>query len=115
MVDIRLVYVTIHKNRELAREMSEIRGQKALVVGGGKGIGGGIAVLCAEGGAQVFAADFDRGALDWIAEVDGDLVPVIADLRDVGAGPKLAATLPDQSIDMICITAGSIPITPMPT
>jgi len=72
----------------------ELRGKSAVVIGGGSGIGRGIALALAEAGANVAVADIEKGAAEAVAgELQGAGVRGLAfrvDATDVASLESLA-------------------------
>lgn len=90
--------VTAMSPAAAAAKPAGVRDRVAVVTGGGKGIGLGIARRLAAGGAAVVVSGRDAGALDaFVAEAKnagGRAHAVVADLATEGAADKLvAATL----------------------
>lgn len=88
----------------------DLTGRRALVTGGGKGIGAAIATRLIEAGARVTIADLDPGAADAAATMGATFtrcdITVAADLEramDVACG--------DDSLDILVNNAGIFPTT----
>ncbi len=92
--------------------MKDLNGKVAFVTGGGEGIGLAIARHLARAGMQVALGDVDQGALDRAAakfrEDGSEALTVIADVADLGAMEKAAATVADRfgKVHLLCNNAG---------
>jgi 3-oxoacyl-[acyl-carrier protein] reductase len=85
----------------------ELQGQVALVTGGGRGIGAGIARELASAGARVAVAARTRAQVEDVArEVDG--VALEVDVTDRAAVERMVAETEQQlgPIDLLCANAG---------
>jgi len=92
--------------------MKQLDGRVALVTGGGRGIGRGIAIRLAEAGAKVVVSARSRGELDEVArkigEIGGEAAAIECDLSDRSQSSKLieqAASLLGP-IDILVNNAG---------
>jgi|SRR5580658_672905 3-oxoacyl-[acyl-carrier protein] reductase len=93
-----------------------LRGKRALVMGGSRGIGRGIAAaLAAEGAAVAIVsrdgAALDRTAAEIAAETAGEILPVAADLADRAALGAAFATIETRlgGIDILVNNSGGPP------
>jgi 3-hydroxybutyrate dehydrogenase len=85
----------------------DLRGRRALVTGGGSGIGRAVAVRLARAGAAVVVADRDAAAAERVAgEVGGTAVAV--DLSDLAAVDAL-----DLDVDVLVNNAGFQHVAPL--
>jgi 3-hydroxybutyrate dehydrogenase len=82
----------------------DLRGRTAMVTGAGSGIGRSVAVRLAAAGARVVAVDRDEEHLKTLAEEQAAVVPVVADLSDLGAVEDRLEGLLD--IDVLVNNAG---------
>jgi NAD(P)-dependent dehydrogenase (short-subunit alcohol dehydrogenase family) len=104
-------------DRSLAELMS-LRGRRALVTGGGRGIGFACARRLAEAGADVMIGDLDRGSAESaaaeLAGLGGNVVGSYLDVKDEGSiddvVQQTVATL--DGIDILVNNAGIYPVTP---
>ncbi len=88
--------------------MTDSKGQLALVIGAGKGIGRGIAELFLERGLGVVAVDIDEASLDWVDERENAKKAVL-DMSHPDVGKKAQAVLGDTVPQVVCIAAGIYP------
>ena len=101
------------------QELMDLSGKAAIVTGGARGIGYGIAYRLAEAGAKVIIADLDGAAADqavntlreagWIAESHQ------IDVSNEGAVIHLVATCKEKfgSVDILVNNAGIYPSAPL--
>jgi NAD(P)-dependent dehydrogenase (short-subunit alcohol dehydrogenase family) len=81
-----------------------VQGKRALVTGGGRGIGAACARALAKAGAHVVVCGRSRGEIDAIAREIGG-VAIVCDLGDRAATDRLVAELPGR-IDVLVNNAG---------
>ncbi|MBS1861841.1 MAG: glucose 1-dehydrogenase, partial [Actinobacteria bacterium] len=96
--------------------MERLDGQVAIVTGGARGIGRGIATVLAGEGARVAIADLDRDAAERTAtELPGGAIGVGVDVVDRAAVEAMAATVLERCgrIDVLAANAGIYPATPL--
>ena len=93
----------------------DLRGQQALVTGGGKGIGRAVAARFVEAGAAVTIADLDPDAASTAAELGTAFALCdITDIDDVTSALDTAGAAggePDGTIDILVNNAGIYPTT----
>ncbi len=95
--------------------MADLDGRIAVVTGGAKGIGGGIAECLSEQGATVVVADIDAAAAEErAAALPGKALAVAADVSKADSVAALAATVADElgTVDILVNNAG---VGPKPT
>jgi NAD(P)-dependent dehydrogenase (short-subunit alcohol dehydrogenase family) len=94
---------------EVARSLESYT---TAIVGASSGIGRGMARRLIDGGAQVFVAARRIELLDALIAEAGAGVAVQCDLRDDGAGERVASTiaLSADHLDALFISAGSAPL-----
>lgn len=91
-------------------ELIDLSGRRALVTGGGKGIGAAIATRLGEAGAAVTIADIDAGAVDFAATINAQFVSCdITDASELEAAVDTAAG--DAGLDIVINNAGIFPTT----
>ncbi|WP_349827706.1 3-oxoacyl-ACP reductase FabG [Brevibacterium litoralis] len=91
---------------------STLDGRTAIVTGGSKGIGLGIARVLASAGASVMLAGRDVAALESAAEsIDGETAVHVTDVSDEASCRSLAAATVARfgGIDVLCANAGVFP------
>jgi NAD(P)-dependent dehydrogenase (short-subunit alcohol dehydrogenase family) len=93
--------------------MSELKGRRAVVTGGGRGIGRAEALALAQGGARVVvnyahSADAAVGVVQEIEQIGGEAYAVAADVGDPSAISALMSSAADAlgGIDILCSNAG---------
>jgi len=80
------------------------KGKRALVTGGARGIGRGIALALAQAGAETFVLDVNKEGLDTLAKEHKSIHTVVVDLKDWEATRKaVEGILP---IDLVVNDAG---------
>ena len=90
----------------------DLGGQRALVTGGGKGIGQAVAARFLEAGAAVTIADIDPDAATTAADLGAAFAHCdITDLDDVGSALDTAGAAGDGNIDILVNNAGIYPTT----
>ena len=73
-------------------DLIDLSGKRALVTGGGKGIGAAIATRLREAGAAVTIADLDPSASETAAAIDASFVPCdITDPDELSAAVQAGA------------------------
>lgn len=91
-------------------DLTDLSGKRALVTGGGKGIGAAIATRLGEAGAQVTIADLDPAAADFAASVDADFA--LCDITDAEQLVKaVAVAAGGAGLDILVNNAGIFPTT----
>ncbi|MEX5720478.1 3-hydroxybutyrate dehydrogenase [Geodermatophilus maliterrae] len=85
----------------------DLQGRRALVTGGGSGIGRAVAARLAEAGAEVVVVDRDAAAAEEVARTVGG-TPVTADLSDLAAVDRL-----DVDVDVLVNNAGFQHVSPV--
>ncbi len=91
-------------------ELTDLTGKRALVTGGGKGIGAAIAARLTEAGAHVTIADLDQTAEQFAASIGADFALCdISDATQLSNGVTLAAG--DAGLDILINNAGIFPTT----
>lgn len=96
-------------------ELLNLAGKAAIVTGGAKGIGFGIAYRLAEAGAKVLIADTDvaaaRKAAGWLNDEGWTAEPLKADVSDEEQVKKMVDTCRDSfgSVDILVNNAGIYP------
>ena len=94
-----------------AADLVDLTGRRALVTGGGRGIGAAIAARLARAGATVTIADADPAAAASADELGADFVGCdITDAVQVGEAVRAAAG-PDARLDILVNNAGIFPTT----
>ncbi len=94
---------------------SPLTGRSAIVTGGSRGIGRGIASVLAEAGLRVLLVGRDEGtarqAADDLRSQGGDVSYLVADVADPDAADLVAQTALDRygRIDVLCCNAGIFP------
>jgi NAD(P)-dependent dehydrogenase (short-subunit alcohol dehydrogenase family) len=83
----------------------QFKGKRALVTGGGQGIGRQIAQLLDESGAQVVVVDKSQEDMDSLKK-EIDCVTINADISDGGAARKAAGEA--GAIDLLVNSAGIV-------
>lgn len=95
--------------------MADLEGRVAVVTGGAKGIGSGIAECLSEQGATVVVADIDgTAAEERAAALPGQALPVATDVSKADSVAALAQTVTDElgAVDILVNNAG---VGPKPT
>ena len=95
--------------------MADLDGRIAVVTGGAKGIGAGIAECLSEQGATVVVADIDAAAAEErAASLPGKALPVVADVSKADSVAALAKTVAEElgTVDILVNNAG---VGPKPT
>lgn len=91
-------------------ELVDLTGRRALVSGGGKGIGAAIAGRLADAGAHVTVADLDPAAADHTSAIGAAFVPCdITDAAQLERAVTIAAG--DAGLDILVNNAGIFPTT----
>ncbi len=91
-------------------ELTDLTGKRALVTGGGKGIGAAIAARLTEAGAHVTIADLDQTAEQFAASIGADFALCdISDADQLTNAVTLAAG--DAGLDILINNAGIFPTT----
>ena len=96
-------------------EAFALQGRRAVVTGGGKGIGRGIAVCLAEAGAEVVVSARTQADLDEVVaeiqEAGGRAIAHVADVTEPGAQASLATAAVKQlgGLDLWVNNAGGLP------
>jgi 2-deoxy-D-gluconate 3-dehydrogenase len=95
----------------------DLTGRSAIVTGGGRGIGFGIATRLLEAGANVLVADRSNtgdGAVDSLSAARGKVIWTNADVTDAAAGTDLVQLCVDEfgSVDVLVNNAGIYPLAP---
>ncbi|MBM7806310.1 3-hydroxybutyrate dehydrogenase [Geodermatophilus bullaregiensis] len=85
----------------------DLQGRRAMVTGGGSGIGRAVAARLAEAGAEVVVVDRDGAAAEEVARTVGG-TPVTADLSDLAAVDRL-----DVDVDVLVNNAGFQHVSPV--
>src|SRR5262249_49335624 len=96
--------------------MGDLDGRRAVVTGGAKGIGRGIAECLSEAGARVAIADIDAAAAEQTgAAIGGDAIAVDNDVSKADSAAALAGRIEDElgGLDILVNNAGVGP-RPMP-
>ena len=95
--------------------MESLSGQPAVVTGGAKGVGRGIAAVLAAEGARVAIADIDgeaaRHAADELTRAGGEAIAVPVDVTDAESARAMAAAVTDAfgRIAILAANAGIYP------
>jgi NAD(P)-dependent dehydrogenase (short-subunit alcohol dehydrogenase family) len=95
--------------------MADLDGRVAIVTGGAKGIGAGIAECLSEQGATVVVADVDGAAAEErAASLPGKALPVATDVSKADSVAALAKAVADElgAVDILVNNAG---VGPVPT
>lgn len=101
------------------KELLDLSGRTAIVTGGAKGIGYGIAYRLAEAGAKVLIADTDETAAQKAADVLKDkgftAEPIVTDVSDEGQVKALMKDCRERfgSVDILVNNAGIYPQKPV--
>jgi len=91
-------------------ELTDLNGKRALVTGGGKGIGEAIATRLIEAGAQVTIADFDPAAIETATRLGAGFASCdITDPTQLSAAFDTATI--DGPLDILINNAGIFPTT----
>ena len=91
--------------------MGRLDGKVAVITGAGGGMGREAAIVFAEEGAQVCAADIDAGAAEKVASEAGDALAVQVDVADGGSVQAMYAATAERfgGIDVLYNNAGISP------
>lgn len=95
-------------------KLLDLTGKSAIVTGGAKGIGRGIAMRLAQAGAKVLVADMDEQAATQTAQnIDGQAF--VADVSDEAQVEAMIATCKEKfgSVDILVNNAGIYPPEPI--
>ena len=91
-------------------DLVDLGGKRALVTGGGKGIGAAIVQRLVEAGASVTVADLDAGAVGEVERIGADFVVCdVADADQLHHAVELAAG--ESGLDIVVNNAGIFPTT----
>jgi NAD(P)-dependent dehydrogenase (short-subunit alcohol dehydrogenase family) len=91
-------------------DLIDLSGRRALVTGGGKGIGAAISQRLHEAGAHVTVADLDPAAASLAESVQGDFA--LCDVTDaVQLHNAVASAAGDRGLDILVNNAGIFPTT----
>lgn len=83
-----------------------LKGKTAVITAAGQGIGRASAILFAESGATVWAADINQSALDQLAQSHPEIKTRILDVRDNAAIQKFAEEI--GAVDVLFNCAGYV-------
>jgi NAD(P)-dependent dehydrogenase (short-subunit alcohol dehydrogenase family) len=89
--------------------MDDLQGRVAVVTGGASGIGSALGRAFAAQGCAVVLADVEAGPLEASAQgIDGDVLPVVADVSDAAAVDRLADRAFERfgAVHVVCNNAG---------
>lgn len=97
-------------NQQSVQQLVDLTGRRAVVTGGGKGIGAAIASRLSEAGARVTVADLDSAAADFAASISAEFAQ--CDITDAAqlAGAMDTAT-GNEALDICVNNAGIFPTT----
>jgi 2-deoxy-D-gluconate 3-dehydrogenase len=91
-------------------DLLDLSGERALVTGGGKGIGAAVAARLGEAGAHVTVADLDPAAEDFATSIDADFAPCdITDATQLADAVSIAAG--ESGLGILVNNAGIFPTT----
>ncbi|MGO1119987.1 SDR family NAD(P)-dependent oxidoreductase [Rhodovibrionaceae bacterium A322] len=91
--------------------MRDLKGKRALVTGGGTGVGEALAVALARAGAQVVISGRRREPLEQVAACCGNITPVVADVTDEAAVAQLF--MQAGPLDIVIANAGAAASAPL--
>lgn len=91
---------------------SSLNGRRVVVVGASSGIGRGVAVRAANGGAEVIVAARRKERLDEVIEEAPTADPVALDLRDPSSCAGFFSAVRERfdGIDLLFVSAGAAPL-----
>jgi 2-deoxy-D-gluconate 3-dehydrogenase len=91
-------------------DLVDLTGRRALVTGGGKGIGAAIAARLVEAGAHVTVADLDPAGSEFATSIGADFAPCdITDATQLATAVSVAAG--DSDLHILVNNAGIFPTT----